>query len=468
MSVYSQTLKTEVFDPRVATQDRCEFRLDKDKMYFSNLRIGNLGVKQAGGTDIYSRAVGGAGVIRRLTLYDGATELDKCVECNRYLSWYLCGGENDQNRYVGQNLLKHGIGYALTDQGVVDGLGTETHRGNRATGVGHRIARDNEPQPTIETASAYLDVRQALPFLDKVGVLDTEKMFHNLRLVIEYEPDTIDGRAKVSTIACSRALQKLTPILICDEIRDEGMKSKARSQMKSFMYMAYEHDFTNIPAKVVAQLPLNGADNDTLPEDQKTVRKIDGYKNKIVNRLVVMKSPSRKDDNRVLNNTLSGDIVRGLGDYSSLAMFKEQVNFVVNGRQLLSGNGLDSAAKIADVHADAWSNYNITPFGNAHNVGLDYPGNIAPHNVYGVIHDQEVEEPHGQDPRVGQSSWIGVRIGERLNTLDLEYKRTVVGDQRSTAGAGYNYTGMGLDIHIYAEVPKQFVMDKGGYRIEYL
>lgn len=468
MSVYSQTLRSEVFDPRVHTQSRSEFRLDKGRMFFSNLRLGNLGVTQTGQDDRYSKAVGAAGSVRRVTLYDGAVELDKCEECNRYLSWYLCGGANDQNRYVSQNLLKHNIGYAMSDNKVVDGASSGSGRGQRATGVGHLLPRNTHPTHFVERMGGYLDLRMALPFLDKIGVLDTENMFHNLRLVIEYEPDTVDGRAKSCTLNCASALQKTSPILIADELKDEGMKSKAKSQLKSFVWNVYEKDLVSIPAVArITPLALGGAGNafDVTPSvTQKTVRRVDGFKNKMVNRLVMMKCPTDKAANRTLNNAVDANIVRGVGDYASLAMNKEKINFIVNGRQLISGEGLNSPAKIADIHADAWSNYNILPFAHQQNAGLDYPGNVAPHNVFGVCHDQEVEEPSAQDPRTGQSSWVGVRIGERVNTLDLEYERVAVSENR----ANFNYTGLGLDCHFYAEVPKQFIMDGSGYRIEYL
>ncbi len=466
MSVYSQTLRTEVFDPRVNNAQRAEFRLDKGRMFFSNLRLGNIGAEMTGSSDIYSHAVGAAGGIRRLTLYDGAVELDKCVECNRYLSWHLCGGSNDQNRDVSQELLRHGIGYKMNDNKVVDGNHGSVNRGNRAGGTGHKLPQSTDPIHQKERNSGYLDLRMALPFLDKIGVLDTENMFHNLRLVLEYEPFlSLNGRAKIATINLANAIAPLTPILIVDELKDESMKAKAKSQLKSFVWNTYEHDLVSIPAVArVAPAALVGNNDQTPSVTQKTVRKVDGFKNKVVNRLVMLKCPSDKTANRTLNNALNANIVRGLGDYSSLAMNKEKINYIVNGRQLISGEGLNSPSKIADVHADAWSNYNILPFSHNQNVGLDYPGNIPPHNVFGVPHDQENEEPNSQDPRIGQSSFVGVRIGDRVNTLDLEFERVAVSEAR----ANYNYTGLGLDCHFYAEIPKSFILSKGQYRIEYL
>lgn len=465
MSVYSQSLRTEIFDPRIETADRVEFRLDKgDNVFFSNLRLGNLGCSVAGGQSEYNKAVGVAGNIRRITLLDGAVELDRCVEANRYLSWFFAGGENNSNRHVQQNLLKHEVGYALNDNKVVDGRGTSgaklIRRNNGAVGVPPAAATAAES----EKVAGYLDLRQCLPILDNLGVIDTT-VFENLRLVIEYEQNSLQGRSKVGSTALDLEKSNLTPILLADELKDSAMKQRARSAMKSFQWNTYEHDLVNIPAQAAPATLADGNTNITTANQRQVVKRIiDGFKNKFVSRMVLMKCPSDKTQNRVLNNILNATTLRGIGDYASLAMNKEKINFIINGRQLFAGDGLDTPSKIADIHADAWGNYNILPFAHTQSVGLDVPGLVPPQNVYGVCHDQEIAEPNSQDPRTGQSAWVGFRVLDRLNTLELEYERVQVPENR----ANYNYLGLALDVHIYAEVPKKFIMEGGKYRIEYL
>lgn len=473
MSVYSQSLKTEIFDPRIETADRVEFRLDKgDNVYFSNLRLANVGVSLTGGQDTYNKAVGVAGNIRRITLLDGAIELDRCVEVNRYLSWFFCGADNNSNRHVQQNLVKHSIGYRLKDNLVVDGEGSRPdpliRRNDGVAAVPPGRATDAE----MEKVAGYLDLRQMLPILDSLGAISTE-MFENLRLVIEYEPDTLEGRSKVAagtTAQLNLAKTNLTPMLLADEIKDPALKQRVKSNMKSFQWNTYEHDLVDIPAQACPAIVADGNGNTTTPNQlQKVKRIIDGFKNKYVSRLVLMKCPQDKEKNRVLNNAVQANgPIRGVGDYASLAMNKEKINFIVNGRQLFAGEGLDTPAKIADVHADTWGNYNILPYAHTQSVGLDQPGNVPPANVYGTCQDQVITEPNAQDPRVGQSAWVGCRIGDTLNTLELDYERQQAADQRQAAGAAYGYTGLALDVHVYAEVPKKFIMEGGKYRIEYL
>ena len=119
MSLYSQSLKSQVFEPRVDTATRTEFRLDKDAVYLGNFKL-QLGVNGSA-ADMYNKAAGGAGLIRRISLYDGATLLEECRETNRYLSWFNQGGKNDNNRYVAQELVRHEIGFSQTDDRIVTG-----------------------------------------------------------------------------------------------------------------------------------------------------------------------------------------------------------------------------------------------------------------------------------------------------------------------------------------------------------
>jgi len=469
MSVYSQSLKTEIFDPRIETADRVEFRLDKgDNVYFSNLRLANVGVSVTGGQDSYNKAVGVAGNIRRITLLDGAIELDRCVEVNRYLSWFFCGGENNSNRHVHQNLVKHEIGYRLNDNKVVDGVGSAPDKLIRRSDGVAAVPPGRATDAEMEKVAGYLDLRQMLPILDSLGVISTE-MFENLRLVIEYEPNSLEGRAKVGSAALNLEKANLTPMLLADEIKDPALKQRAKSNMKSFQWNTYEHDLVDIPANACPAPAVDGNGNTTNADQvQKVKRIVDGFKNKFVSRLVLMKCPQDKSNNRVLNNAVSATAVRGVGDYASLAMNREKINFIVNGRQLFAGEGLDTPSKIADVHADTWGNYNILPYAHTQSVGLDQPGNVPPANVYGTAQYQQVVEPNAQDPRVGQSAWVGCRIGDTLNTLEFEYERQQAPDVRQGAGANYGYTGIAMDVHFYAEVPKKFIMDGGKYRIEYL
>lgn len=473
MSVYSRTLKPQVFEPRVDNKQRVEFKLDIDSVYLPNLRLANLGALLTGGADVYNAVGGVTGGIRRITLYDGAVELDKLHEAGKYLSWIYQAGTNNNNRYVGQSLLKHRIGYLMRDNCVVDGKSSLT-----ATGE-HGIELNTGSQQQIEVRSGLFDLRQALPLLGELSCLDTA-LFENLRLVIEYEPSgALNGKLEqgYASNALNNTLEHTTPLLLVDEIVDPAAAQRARSQLKSLVYQAIEHDMVQLPAKdfVLAAAggdPGDGAGgrNATPEQDQEQTLLIDGYKNKIVNRLVIHKCYTNVGRNRVAANNVAGNAIRGVGPHASHAQHRERVQMVVNGRNLFTSSGLEGPAQIADAHADAWGSYNILPFSNQESVGLDSFGAVAPSNVFGAPEHQNLQP----SLRVGQSSYIGMRIQDRIvGDLQLKYKRSVVGDSRSPLNGGggnsIHPTGEQLDLHVFAEIPKEFQMMGGGkYRINYL
>lgn len=463
MSLYSNSLKTEVFEPRVDTANRTEFRLDKDNVYFGNMRL-TLGVETAGGADdAYNPVAGAAGYIKRITLLDGATELDKCDNANRYVAWFQQGGSNDNSRYVEQKLMKHKIGYKMNDNQFVEGDAngeadvSGDHPIKRSAAVEADAGQGAEDQAR-NRAQAYLDLRVCLPFLQAIGVIDTA-LFENLIIRVEYENIAVQSGAQmVATTATQNALSKIRPLLLVDEIKDPALREKSRREIKSFNWNVYEHDMVQVPNLAN---PAGGANPDTTPDlVQQTTRLIDGFKNKYVSRMVFLKTYTDKSKNLLISNA-AGNVVRGVGDYASHAMHKEKVQIVLNGRQIFTGAGLEGPAQIADVYADTWGDYLIMPFQNVENVGLDSIGIAAPSNTFGVQGKQR--ETAGQAVRVGQHSWIGARLEDRVSNLQLKYERAVSVDSHTL-----NPTGAGLDIHIYAEIPKQFVLSGGKYKINYL
>jgi len=460
MSLYSQSLKSQVFEPRVDTATRTEFRLDKDAVYLGNfkLQVGCAG----SAADMFNKAAGGAGLIRRISLYDGATLLDECREANRYLSWFNQGGPNDNNRYVSQELVRHEIGFSQTDDRIVTG--------QSATGT--KVIRINTDSDLLqEKTDCYLDLRVCLPFLNAIGVIDTA-LFDNLRLLIEYEDlSSVAGRAKVLVKNTATTLAKRRPLLVVDEVKEAGLKQKTRSQVKPFQWNVYEHDLVQIPEIVAAQ--VGASESASVDTVQSTSRVIDGFRNKYVSRMVMMKAYSNKNFNLVLNQA-QGTVVRGVGDYASNAQHKEKVQLVVNGRQLFTGKGLEGAAQIADAHADAWGNYNIMPFTHQENVGMDTTGSSdgARHNCFGVAGteasspENDSRETRGGAVRVGQHSFIGIKVEDRLTgQLQLKYERSASLDANAAA---YTPTGAGLDLHVYAEIPKKFDLSGGKYSISYV
>lgn len=450
MSVYSTSLKAEVYEARQFNQQRCEFRLDKgNTIYYTNLRLVGVGVQGAGANDVYNEAAGAYALVKSVRLMDGGIEIDRCDEANRYLAWKNQLSNNEDNRHINQRLSKNSVGYRLNASAQV--------QTNPAVDKATPVAGDNAWLK--ERRQAWLDLRACLPVLNSMVALDTELM-KNVRILIEWETD---ARKIVKNSTNSGALTVQQPILVCDEVRDPSLASKLRGEMKSFAWKTYEHDQVNIPAQTA--LPANG---DLLGTLQQTTRTVNGFDNKYVHRIVMMKSMADKTKN-IGNGSaaaaLNANVGVGFGDFRSQAQHLEAVQFQLNGSNLLTGNGLDSPALKADLHDQTWGSLNMVPYGHLQSVGLDQcatGGNVAAGvNNHGVNVD---ENGMGSGAKVGQSDYIGLRLEERINDFQLKYERRCLLDVTSNL-----LESSELEVHFFAEVPKSFSMDgKGSYTIAYL
>ena len=109
--------------------------------------------------------------------------------------------------------------------------------------------------------------------------------FKNLRVVLEFETD----KAKVLNNNAA-AFTVPAPILIADEEQDAGRRMAMEKQMNGAVWNCIEHDIVQVPG----QLSVNG-DADTRSSEQSVTKKVDGFQNKNVSRVVVMKARADAD-----------------------------------------------------------------------------------------------------------------------------------------------------------------------------
>lgn len=455
MSIYSTSLKKQVLEPRQFNQQRCEFRLDSGgTMYFTNLRLVNLGAGCSTANDAYNNAVGGYSVVKSLVLLDGSQELDRCDEANRYLAWYNALNKNEDNFYVNQRLSKNKVGYRMNDveehvdaNFAIDNTVFRHQDGNLATDV-------QQAQ-----GSSWLDLRNCLPVLRALGALDTALM-PNLRLQIEWETDA----RVVLKNDTTKTVRIFEPLLVADEIVDDSMKAGLRAQMKDVAWKTYEHDILIVPEGARS---ANQNDNDGVK--QTVALTINGFDNKYIHRLVAMKAysnPALSVGNGDSDVAVTPNRSQGNGVFVSRAQHKEKVQFKVNGSNLLVGEGLTSPSMKADLHDECWGSLNIPPCGIFQSVGLDNPRQA--NNTIGrganVIGQSGEDNTVGSPMLVGASDYIGVRLEERISDLQFRYERSCLSDVLIN-----KLESAELAVHFYAEIPKQITMDgAGSYTIQYL
>lgn len=465
MSIYSTSLKQVVYEARQFSQSRCEFRLDKSATYYSNLRLVGVGCSVATAAQRYNRAAGAYSVIRRIVLLDGGVELERCDETNRYLAWKNQLAKNDANRYVNQRLAKHSLGFRLaeTNSTYATGGSFEADAGGVAGQVGSAGAvatRFDAPINTavgqaLEAGMAWLDLRECLPLLSNMVALDTDLM-PNLRIQIEWETNSV----KVLAAGTNTAVTIHQPVLVADMVKDPALAMSLRKQLKSVVWKTYEHDQISIPAGT-----RSTDQTDNLGVKQSVNQTINGFDNKFLHRIMMAKTFSDKTKT-IGSNANDGTTVThaneqyGFGDFRSQAQHAETAQFVVNGGNLLTGEGLTSAAQKADVHAECWGELNVVPFAHLQSVGLDTLRTFPPNNQGVSLHQAD----QGSSSLVGQADYIGVRVEDRIRQLDLNYSRRCLADAMIN-----KLESDELEVHFFGEISKSLVLDgKGSYTISYL
>lgn len=432
MSLYSGSLKTHIVDNISFSQSRTVFTFDKDTMFYSNLRLVDLGVK--GTATRYNPLAGCFGAIRHIRLMDGAKEIDSMRFANRYLAWNNLLASNAHNRDFEGRMTKNEIGYSINeDQQLVPGA---------CPNAAAKTENQTIDAAGLTASLGSLDVRKCLKLLNKLTVLDTV-MFENLRLEIEWETDA--RNTIVSQAAGDSA--KLQCALICDEITDPKLQEANRRQMGAVVWEAIEHDQFQVPDNITVANALA----DAAVATQSVNNKVNGFDGKLVNRCVMMKCYTDKTKNIDTNNVVA------FGDLGSRAQLREKINVSKNGGRLFTGDGLSKAGTAA-LLADTWGAINIAPFQDKTSVGKDNKNDAS-------VHKEGCEPPQATDQAltVGTLSYAGWTIADRINDLQISYERSNVKD--SIAVQKYNEA---LDIHLFCEVSKSFIPLKGGqYVVKY-
>lgn len=443
MSLYSGSLKTQYLDPRIdQSNNRVEFRFDPETAYYSNLRLVNFGCTgNATDNNTINSQAGLLSLIKNARLMDGAVELDSLRNAGKYLAFRTANNSNSDNANINSKLLRAKVGYYMEDTGQV------------LHDAGNPVNRVRTSANSTDANDAYIDLRRIFPILENISYLDTT-LFPNLKIVIEYDTSAL----KLALATNTDTLTTKTPLLVCDEIMDKGVVSKLRSKFNGVVYAGIEDDLFVIPSKEATSAGLASG----VVEKQVVNQRLNGFDNKILGRIVVMKQAS---DTSKYNNAGAS---LGFGPHSSLAQVGEKVNFNVNGVKILTGDGIDTPAKqLAYLH-DTWGEFNMLPFSNELSVGANTPG--ALHNRIGTPNANAVGGGANESPFIGQASYLGIDLSTRVSQLEINYEREIIKDTTAAAGdQGKKYESAALDVHVYAEVQKQLKVGANGrYTITYL
>ena len=428
MSFYSDNnVSTHYLDPSTylpqseASEGRISFELDGTKLAFlPNMRLLNVGC-DSNSLQVYNKLVGAYVVISRIRLLDGDTELSALTNQQLYRGFLNQNMTNSRSESTDSLLNVGAVGWS------VDGQDRQIARVQNVKQAGGGAVG---PQNL-----GYLDLREVFPILKSVSHLPTS-VFKNLNIQI------IMTGTKLNQVLFNVTAEVIgvRPILAVDVLENPKIVDKMRKSLDSARWLEVEHDRFLIP-----QTTLDGAAGDHLISQQTNV-KINGFNNKHLERLVIVKElvdPA---------STVSGtNFQYGYGRWASPACFRQQVQFRLNGRNILPRNGI--------VGNNERLAYLIDTFGDCAN----YPGS----NLYGLGPTGAGTAAHGYmdgaSQYIGALDYIGIYLGDYINDLQINYSREGLEDTNP-----YRPTTSAMYAHCFGEVAKVLqIRSDNSYNVVY-
>lgn len=414
-------LKTVYLDPEHHSTNKTEFRLH-GRAYLSDLKL-LLNATSAG--NLYSQSAGVYGAIKHIRLLSAGVELDSCRFANYLMAFKNLNNSNKDNINLRKRLTHNGFGYEL-DEGMT--FGARDIIGQNATS-------------TSESESAgVLYLSEILPVLNELVIINTETVFPNLRIVIEYNND--DKLQKDNTTNASTLSE---PILMVSEVLSQS-DIDASAKLDGLEWDTMEVDQIIIPAVEAGKT-------------QHVIQKLNGFDNKTISRMLMIKQTLP-----LTNNYETGGVASlGFGVYNSFVQYKERVNFNINSKPVFQ-NPLEEPGQKAQLLHDTWGKVNILPYANVGSQGLDKQGVVATNKV-GV---PDLQGNKFQSFKIGTQDFIAFACSKKVNNLELDYQRVGPTDAGMDNANSLKAQNDSLMIRIYGEVRKQIALKNGKILVSYV
>ena len=420
MSFYSSSqVKTLYLDPKSFVDgSRAVFELEGHHLaYLPNMRLLNVGI--FGTQAPYNDLIGPNAIIERVTLYDGKTKLTERNKYGLYRGFVLHNQKNSACMSVSAQRNLNKLGFQQDNT---------TLRGSFTL-----------PQITADTArdtteGANVELRQVLPMLNAVTHLPSD-LFPNLRLEVVFNTSVASSVYNTDTNAING---QMIPLLAVDILDDKSVVDKMNKGLaKGINWLEVEHDQVLYPATANA-----GGAGDQGVEETRTF-KLDGFKNKRVERLLLIKEMAD------ITKYIDTNVVQGFGRYSSIAFFNAKYQYRLNGKNILPDDGIQGDAERLSYMVDTYGD------------SFAYPGS----NQNDINSDLVVKDSTNDGTKIiGQLDYTGIYLGDKVKDLQVEIKRTGLHD-----GRAFKAETSAVNLHYFGEVAKGLVLNKkGGYMIAYL
>ena len=456
----SSSVKTKEIEAVYYQQNgRVEFRLQPDKLYSTDLIIGNLGILKAADQTSYHPWAGVYGSVKNATLFDGNTELSNLSDLGAWSGFKMLNKSNQYSKSISTyyNGARHGSlwNYSDTNANCVAAGGLLNHGASISNATEFRDLITKNLEST--TYKGLLKLRQVFDLLNKLSYVDTS-IFKNFRIVLEFDVNdnrVIGGRSGDGDCSTTR------PFLLAHEVIDEEILGSMMGRMGNIIYEEIENDQTQIPA-------VTGMTNTARYVEQVNNYHVSAFNGKMVGRLLLWKQPSQQVNQRQM--TTNGSVA-GMGVFNSTGFLGEAEQVRINGRNVIARSGIvGSNRRLAHV-VDTWGECSIPTFGN----GLAYAEATA-------IPRSRIVREGNED--YGNLDFVGVDLaGERCSDLQIDLTRRGLflnsdGEDDKTGANGYlNDTvrtanskyNSAHNLSIWCEIKKAIVPDKqGGYNVVYV
>jgi hypothetical protein len=354
-------LRTNYLVPFFHNNTRTEFRIQSDdKVVLTNMRLCDFGISDfdSDANDLaYARSAGLYALIKNIYLYSGSVLVDQMRDCSKYM-----GIKNAKATSADM--------YDLNQQLLCSNNVLETFQ-----------ITDPQHPDQVEMNINDQKLIGRVPLSQIFALLratDTFNMWNDLRLVIEYNTNSVE----IFQTELPNSWTINTPLLGYDElVVDEAGRDAMMKQGRAItlVYSQTERERWYVP---------QGASYYS--------QRLRAFDSKTLSSVVVQTKLPNVPDQYLANNY-------------SLAVDGEAINLVVNGKKLLPYTGCSTPNMKLAMFNDSFGQV-VSFTGEADSIDTDQ---AELDNIYGPI-AQEL---------LGRFSFFGCDVLNKINTLDVEYSR---------------------------------------------
>lgn len=337
MSIYSSEITTRLIDPVFDKSNfRSEYRLQNDTVYLASLRLLNVGLTSSA-TNGYNRLLGALGCIESMQLFSGNELLDQILTATQLNAFRSANTNNNDNMSLNRYLKYSRLGYlAQGDQTYDSSTG-----GQNLDDIKVTVQQDNDTGASASD-QAWISLKDMLPFLAASNHLPTDRL-KNLRLVVNWRQDLRDMIVQDRTATLASVTGS---ILVADELNPSPERDAIMKSYTGVRYRPIEHDSVTVPA-------ITGTASDKLEVEQKNSFSLNGFLNKKLNRVAIVKTPTDS------STWTSGNANVGFANQGSKALWKERLQVRVNGSNKLVGSGVTRPNQRLAMLTDAYGTFNV-------------------------------------------------------------------------------------------------------------